>query len=152
MNRREFLGAVGASVGVAVPYNSATDDCDTEDAEEPVITEELSYVLDDYADETGRVFKTYEMNLLGRHHRKWTMETIDGEMLQCKANPPECTKAYWHGRVLMLYFWSDDGEYKGYTYLSLDEDYTYHLHTLDGKKDMKHREPVGDEDRWEWFD
>lgn len=142
MNRRSFLQTL--SVGVVVPYNSTTpnhDTDDTDDPAEPRITEELSYVLDTHAEKTGRIFRAFDVNHFGRHYRKWTMDTVDGETLYQESYPRDHAETRWHGRVLVIHFWRD-GEYQSNTYLSLNADYSYHTHVRDDVEDIQYREHI----------
>jgi hypothetical protein len=124
-----------------VPYNTTTPDRDTDDSVEPHITEELDYVLDAHAEETGRIFKAYDVNHFGRRYRKWTMDTVDGETLYQESYPSNRAETRWHGRVLVIHFWRD-GSYEGNTYLSLDADYSYHIHARDDEPNLQYREHI----------
>ena len=136
MNRREFLSAIGTSANVTLLYDSATSDRDT-DADDLPISEKITYVVDDYADETGRVFRLYDVTHFSDQWTKWAIDTADGERIYQDSFRSDQTKIYSYSKTLQIKFWLD-GEYQGDAYILLDADYAYHSHNRDDE-DVQYR-------------
>ena len=123
MNRREFLGAVGTSVGVAVPYNTAPPR-DVEDIEEPVLT----YSNPNH--ETGRVLERYELRPRDELRVQWLLRDQSGHVSFREEYPFNELDEFYRKNAAILRFYSPPParEQIGHTYLSTDGEYAYHKH------------------------
>lgn len=128
MNRRSFLRSVG--VGAVAPYSVITFDSDdtTGDEVEVRYRERLVSELDDHVDETGRLFRAYEIG--DGTYIKWTMENAGGDVLYQDHYPVHQTTTHWNGRTLLIEYYTEppNRERRGNTLLSLHTDYVYHTH------------------------